>query len=89
MVLVSLATFLYYESVQRNTSKREQYFMKLATGRNSRRATTDFSYLLRLATTLEGAYGAGVMTADDKQETQRAGWTTKQLLALSRSKSVL
>lgn len=50
----------------------------------------DFSQLVRafnLGKTLEGTYGAGVMTADYRRAPKETGWTTQQLLALSAAKS--
>ena len=63
--------------------------MKLTKTNTSRQNQTDFSYLLRLSTALESAFGAGVMTADANQQTHEAnGWTTEQLLAMSKTKSL-
>ena len=50
----------------------------------------DFSQLIRafdLAKTLEGTYGAGIMTSDYRRVPKETGWTTQQLLTLSSAKS--
>ncbi len=61
--------------------------MKLTAINTSRQEQPNFSYLLRLATTLESAYGAGAMTSDSNRKAHEArGWTTAQLLAMSKSK---
>ena len=63
--------------------------MKLTAINTSRQEQTNLSYLLRLATTLESAYGAGVMADNSSRDTRGTkGWTTAQLLAMSRSKSL-
>ena len=61
--------------------------MKLTVSNSSRQATTDLSHLLRLATVLESAYGAGVIKKSHKQDMSEAGWTTQQLLSMSSAKS--
>ncbi|MGC1308716.1 MAG: hypothetical protein WA885_15935 [Phormidesmis sp.] len=53
----------------------------------SRRSSAQRAHLLHLGRLLEGAYGAGVMSTDQKREAKRTGWTTQQLLNMSAAKS--
>lgn len=62
--------------------------MKNTASNTSRHAFNRLSYLVTLGKTLEGAYGAGVMTADYKREAPKAGWTAQQLMAMSVAKSL-
>lgn len=61
--------------------------MKLTASNDSCQATPNLSHLLRLATVLESAYGAGIITQSHKQDTPEAGWTTEQFLSMSSEKS--
>lgn len=61
--------------------------MKNTAGNTSRRTFTQIAQRLSIGKALEGAYGAGVMSADDKRAAHKAGWTTQQLLAMSLAKS--
>lgn len=61
--------------------------MKLTTSNDSCQAIANLSHLLHLATVLESAYGAGVITPGHKQDTPEAGWTTEKFLSMSSAKS--
>lgn len=61
--------------------------MKTTTTINSAYTLTQLAQRLNLGKVLEGAYGAGAMTEGYKQEAEKAGWTTDQLLTLSAAKS--
>ena len=61
--------------------------MKLTTDNDSDQTDAKLSYLLRLATVLESAYGAGVIAQSPKQDTAEAGWTAEQFLSMSSAKS--
>lgn len=61
--------------------------MKTTTTTHSAYTIAQLAQRLNLGRVLEGAYGAGAMTADYKREVKKAGWTTDQLLTMSAAKS--
>ena len=60
--------------------------MKIAASNTTYSVISQLAQRLNLGRILEGTYGAGVM-GNDSQKTQKAGWTTEQLLAMSAAKS--
>lgn len=61
--------------------------MKTTTATNSAYIIAQLAQRLNLGRILEGAYGAGTMTADYKREAKKASWTAEQLLTMSAAKS--
>ncbi|MEO0805508.1 MAG: hypothetical protein AAFY33_04300 [Cyanobacteria bacterium J06643_4] len=61
--------------------------MKTTTANNSVYTIAQLAQRLNLGRVLEGAYGAGVMTAGYKRTAKKAGWSTDQLLTMSAAKS--
>lgn len=61
--------------------------MKTTTATNSAYTIAQLAQRLNLGRVLEGAYGAGTMTAGYKREAKKAVWTTDQLLTMSAAKS--
>lgn len=62
--------------------------MKATTANNSAYTITQLAQRLSLGRVLEGTYGAGAMTAGDKRQAKKAGWTTEQLVKMSEAKSL-
>ncbi|MEL6491186.1 MAG: hypothetical protein AAFV85_12860 [Cyanobacteria bacterium J06634_6] len=61
--------------------------MKTTTVNQSTSVVVRLAQRLNLGRVLEGAYGAGIMTEGYKRAASKAGWSTKQLLAMSAAKS--
>jgi len=61
--------------------------MEFTASNISRQTLTQLAHRLSLGKVLEGAYGAGVMTAHYKRAARKTEWTTEQLLAMSAAKS--
>lgn len=61
--------------------------MKTTAVNNSAYTITQLAQRLNLGRVLEGAYGAGVMTAGYKRAAKKDSWSTNQLLAMSAAKS--
>jgi len=62
--------------------------MKTTTTTHSAYLIAQLAQRLNLGRILEGAYGAGVMTAGYKRAAKKAGWTKDQLLRMSAAKSL-
>lgn len=66
----------------------DRSFMKAIASNTSRYTFTQLCQRLSLGRILGDAYGTGAMTADYKRKAVTPGWTTEQLLALSKAKSL-
>lgn len=62
--------------------------MKPNASHTSRRDLTELSRRLHMGRVMEGAHGAGAMTADHQKAHARSGWTLEQLLQMSEAKSM-
>lgn len=62
--------------------------MKPTASNTSRQMLTQLAQRLSLARTLESALGAGIMTADYQLSTRPAGWTSAQLIAMSKANAL-
>ena len=62
--------------------------MKATASNTSRQMLTQLAQRLSLAKTFESTFGAGIMTAGYKRQTHLAGWTTDQLIAMSKANSL-
>ncbi|PZO47033.1 MAG: hypothetical protein DCF15_19530 [Phormidesmis priestleyi] len=61
--------------------------MKATASNTSRQMLTQIAQRLSYARTFESTFGAGIMTADYKQQARQAGWTSDQLIAMSKANS--
>ncbi len=61
--------------------------MKPTASNASRQTLIQLAHRLYLGRTFEGIYGAGIMSTGYKRAAHKAGWSTRQLLAMSAAKS--